>query len=88
MANLRYNINTPRSTRWVPYVTAGGGYVFFRGFDFDDEAYALQAGLGAIMNLTNSIGLRIDARYFHLDKVMGAGNTQNIQLTGGLVFCL
>lgn len=88
MASLRYDINQFGTGRWLPYVTAGGGYVFFRDFGLDDKAYALQGGLGATMKFTNSFGVRIDGRYFHIDSVMGAGNTTNIQVTGGLVFWL
>ena len=80
-----YSINT-RVGQLTPYVTAGAGGVFFRGFRNDDEAFAFQGGVGASLNLSNSFGIRIDSRVLQFTDALDAGSTTNFQATGGLVF--
>ena len=86
LVNARYDLHALRVGRWLPYVTAGVGYVFFRGFGMDDEAPVVHGGVGSTLELGNSFGIRIDARVFQIGDVMNAGATTNLQVTGGLVF--
>ncbi len=88
LLSARYDITTA-NTRYgqlTPYVSAGAGYVFFRGFGNDDEAFAYQGSVGATLKLNNSFGLRLDGRVLQVDNVMGSGSTTNSQATLGLVF--
>ncbi len=84
MGNLRYEL--PVSGLWKPYATAGAGYVMFKGFGADDEAFAIQSGVGAILQLNNSFGLRAEGRMFRIGDVWNVGTTTNYQITGGFVY--
>lgn len=86
MANVRYDLYSLRVRRLVPYVTAGAGYVFFRGFGMDDEAPVVHGGVGSTLELGNSFGIRVDGRIFQIGSAMNAGSTTNLQVTGGLLF--
>lgn len=86
LANLCYDIYPLRIGQWIPYVTGGGGYFFFRGFGVDDEAFAYHGGLGSTFKFKNWIGARVDGRYIFMNDVMGVGKTTNVQVTGGIVF--
>ncbi len=86
LVNARYDLQALRAGRWLPYVTAGTGYVFFRGFGMDDEAPVVHGGAGSTFELGNSFGIRVDGRVFQIGSVMNAGATTNLQVTGGLVF--
>jgi hypothetical protein len=86
LANLHYDIYPLRIGQWIPYVTGGAGYVFFRGFGVNDETFAFHGGVGSTFQLSNSFGVRVDGRVFRFNEVMRIGKTTNIQATGGLVF--
>jgi len=88
LANLRYDVYSINTQigQLTPFVTAGAGYVFFRGLGNDDEAFALQGGIGATLILNNLLGIRVDGRVFHFNDVMDAEATTNYQATGSLVF--
>ena len=86
LINARYDLYALSSGRWLPYVTAGAGYVFFRDFGNDDEAFTIHGGAGATFDLGESFGLRVDARVFQIGSAMNAGATTNTQVTGGLLF--
>jgi outer membrane beta-barrel protein len=67
------------SSRFVPYVLAGIGYA---SADLDrpigvgaarisdDNGFTLNAGVGAKYFITDTVSLRLDARYRYLDKVI------------------
>jgi len=80
-----YSVNT-RLGQLTPYATVGAGGVFFRGFGNDDEAFALQGGVGATLDISSSLGIRIDSRVLRFNDIWNAGTTTNYQVTGGLVF--
>ncbi len=88
LLNARYDITSINTGygQLTPYVSVGSGFVFFRGFGNDDEAFAYQGSVGATFKLNNSFGVRLDGRVLQIDSVMGAGSTTNSQLTVGLVF--
>jgi outer membrane beta-barrel protein len=67
------------SSRFVPYVLAGVGYasadldrpIGFGAFRVDDDnGFTLNAGVGAKYFITDTVSLRLDARYRYLDKVI------------------
>jgi outer membrane protein W len=84
MGNLRYELPVPGL--WKPYVTAGAGYLMFKDFGVNDEAFAIQGGIGATLKLNNSFGLRTEGRMFRINDIWGFGTTTNYQITGGFVF--
>jgi hypothetical protein len=86
MGNIRYHLRPLRIHRWTPYVTAGAGYLLFRGLTIDDEAFALQGGVGLIYRLTPRFGLRFDGRVLRLGSLFRTSSTTNYQLGGGLMF--
>jgi outer membrane beta-barrel protein len=67
------------SSRFVPYVLAGIGYA---SADLDrpigvgpvrvddDNGFTLNAGVGAKYFITDTVSLRLDARYRYLDKIV------------------
>lgn len=83
LANLRYPVN---KRPLMTYVTIGAGYLFFRNFGVDDQAFAYHAGIGFNLKLIRFLSFRVDGRVFHINDVMGVKKTTNIQTTGGLVF--
>jgi opacity protein-like surface antigen len=86
MANLRFDL--PTYSAWKPFLTAGAGYVLFSGFNVNDEAFVYQGGCGVTYKVSNSFGLRFDARVLRLRPVFLVPETTSFQATGGLVFWL
>ena len=86
MGQLRYDLYNLRVSEWIPFVSVGAGYIFFRGFAKDEETFAFQGGVGSILNLSNSLSIRVDGKIFRINDVLGAGATTNFQLSVGLVF--
>ena len=84
LGNVRVDLT--RRGRVDPYVTAGAGYMFFRGFALKDEAFVAHGGVGGTVSLGRTIGLRGDARVLRLADVFDLGATTNFQATLGLVF--
>ena len=84
MGNLRYELPVPGL--WKPYVTAGAGYLMFKGFGIDDEAFAIQSGVGTTLELNNNFGLRAEGRMFRINEIWEGEATTNYQITGGFVF--
>jgi hypothetical protein len=86
LANLRYDVKPLQVGGWSPFVTAGVGAAFLRGFGTNDSAFAWQAGVGATYQVKATFGLRGEARLLGLGSVLQAGSTTNYQVTAGLVW--
>lgn len=86
MVNFRSDIDMPGGLQLRPFLTAGAGFVLFRGFNVNDEAFALQGGGGFIYKFNPWLGLRFETRLLWLQAVLGTSVTTNFQATGGLVF--
>jgi len=86
LGNLRWDMRPLRIGNWMPYLTAGAGYVLFRGFSSDDGAPVYQGGIGSTLQLRPTFGFRADARVFRIADVYSAGSTTSYQVTGGLVW--
>ncbi len=85
--NALYHLAPPGATV-RPFVTAGVGGLFFRSFSVNDDALAVNLGLGAKARLAGRYGLRLDLRDYIADDAFGAGTTHNYQATLGLTVSL
>ncbi len=79
---------TPPAATLRPFVTAGVGGLFFRSFTFDDDALALNLGVGLKARLSGAYALRLDLRDYIADDAYGRGTTHNYQGTLGLAVSL
>jgi hypothetical protein len=86
LGNVRYDIEQWRVGNWTPYIIAGAGGVFSRGFGNNDSTFAFHGGFGSTLRLTNHVGLRADGRVFRFGNLNGAPPTTNFQINGGVVF--
>jgi hypothetical protein len=86
MANIRFHFKPLRVRCLSPYLTAGAGYISFWGLTVNGDAFAIQGGVGAMLPLFPSFGLRFDGRILRLGSLFGISATTNFQVGGGLVF--
>lgn len=84
--NLRYEPRAWLPGEWNPHIGGGLGYVWFRNFTNEDEAFAMYGGGGATYNFSESFGARVEARLLYIDDVLSKGATTNTQIDVGLVF--
>jgi hypothetical protein len=84
--NGRYEPTAWEVGKWQPYLGVGAGYVFFRDFQADDEAFATHVNAGTSYEFTSNLGLRLDVRAINIQSVYGVGSTTNEQANIGLVF--
>jgi len=84
--NARYEPVAWEVESLKPYLGVGVGYVFFRDFQADDEAFATHVSAGASYEFTPNFGLRLDVRAVNIQSVYGVGLTTNAQANIGLVF--
>ena len=84
--NLRYEPRAWLPGEWNPHIGGGLGYVWFRNFTNEDEAFAMHGSGGATYNFSESFGARVEARLLYIDDVLSKGATTNAQIDVGLVF--
>ncbi len=88
LANFRFHFRRWDGGRSDPYLTGGTGIVFFRSALGNDDAIAIQGGVGTIYHFSNSLGLQLEARVLRLEGLLDVEATTNYQATAGLVFTL
>jgi hypothetical protein len=84
--NALYHLRKWERPHILPYLTAGAGGLFYRGFGRDEQSFAFNAGGGVKIPLNQHWSLRWDARLFVGSGAYGAPTNFNFQTTGGAAF--
>ena len=84
--NALYHIRELEAPHFLPFVTAGGGGLFYEGFTRSDKSFAFNYGAGVKSSINQNWSLRFDARAFSGTSVYGIGTNHNFQTSVGLTF--
>jgi hypothetical protein len=85
--NLVRKFNKGTSPIFDPYVTAGFGGLFYRGFTGDENSLAVNLGGGFVTKISSGISLRFDNRLFVGTRVYGEKTVNyNYQASLGVAY--